>query len=111
MHVSYAGTSTANSGIVAEWALPAGMTLVGFRLVNGPAAGSSNSTSVSMRSSVNSASTGLEYGAGSGFAALEEYGLVDVTTPGVLAFAWAKAAAGSSAQVGVGSFLEARRIA
>lgn len=111
VHVSYAGTATANSGIVAQWSLPAGMTLVGFRLVNGPAAGSSGSASVSMRASVNSATTSLEYGAGAGFAALEESGIIDVSAAGTFAFAWAKAAAGASAQVGIGSFLEARRIA
>ncbi len=69
--LAFAGTATADSGIVGRWGLSSGLSLSGFRMVQGPAAGSSGATSINMRSSVNSAGTSIEYGAGSGFGAIE----------------------------------------
>ncbi|MER6603904.1 hypothetical protein [Streptomyces parvus] len=109
--LAFAGTATANSGIVGRWGLSSGLSLSGFRMVQGPAAGSSGATSISMRSSVNSATTSIEYGAGTGFGAIEEWAVVVVPSSGTVTYEWGKAAAGANAQVGVGSYVHAHRIA
>ncbi|MDT0306877.1 hypothetical protein RM780_07855 [Streptomyces sp. DSM 44917] len=112
MRVSFAGTATVNSGVVVQWLLSTGVALVGFRLVQGPAPGSSGPSSVSMRASVNSATTSVEYGASASFATIEEACQVAVPSGGgTVTFGWGKAAAGAQAQIGGGSWINAHRVA
>jgi hypothetical protein len=113
MWLSVAGTD-GSGGVRTVWGLDSGMSLIGFKMVQGPAAPSTNRVETLMRTGVHSAGAAPVYGArqdASTFAAVEEWAVVQVSSTGILALEWAQQTLSTDgAWVGIGSFIRADRI-